>query len=147
VSYGRSPAPAAGYPDTLNGGRESTDGVIAGHHDDAIGWGVNLPVGSMGVARVDLDLGSSRSFGLVSVRENLDLRAKYFPDTVRVLTGDSLGALTLRAATDVSSGSQWYHLPTGSVTARYVRVELEKLSVGSLQDWIFLDDIAVYSSA
>ncbi len=146
ASYAKSPAPAAGYPDTLNGGRESTDGVIAGHHNDAIGWGVNLPVGTTGVVKVDLDLGAPKAFGLVSVRENFDLLAKYFPDTVRVLTGDSLGALTLRASADVSSGSQWYDLPVGEVTARYVRVEMEKFSVGSLQDWIFVDDIAVYPS-
>ncbi|GAA0578952.1 DUF4091 domain-containing protein [Kribbella sandramycini] len=140
AAYTKTAAPEAGYPDA--GNKESTDGVIAGHHDDSLSYGYKYGVGTTGRVKVLVDLGSAQSFGRVEVHDNYDGVTKYSPDLVRISVGNSPTALTELAATSVSS-AQWFRLPV-QATARYVQVEYEKYAQGNAADWVFVDEIAVY---
>ncbi|MET7278058.1 glycoside hydrolase domain-containing protein [Kribbella sp. NPDC005582] len=140
ASYTKSSPPHANYPDT--GAKESTDGVIAGHHEDTFNYGYTFAVGTTGSAKVTVDLGSVKSIGRVEVHDNFDGVTKYSPDTVRISVGDTPDAVTQVASGGVSS-AQWFRFPV-QATGRYVQVEYEKYSQGVAADWIFVDEIAVY---
>ncbi len=140
--YTKSTQPHPNYPDS--GNKESTDGVIAGHHEDTFNYGYTFPVGTTGRAQVTLDLGSSKPIGRIEVHDNYDGVTKYSPDVVRISAGNTLDTVTEIATTSVSS-AQWFRIPV-QTTARYVRVEYEKYSQGVAADWIFVDEIAAYSS-
>ncbi|MFC0626979.1 glycoside hydrolase domain-containing protein [Kribbella deserti] len=139
--YTKAPAPHVWYPDS--GNRESTDGIIAGRHDDGLSHGYRFDVGSTGTARVTIDLGTAKPLTKVMIRDNFDNATKYSPDTVRVLAGNSPTALTPVGTAGVSS-AQWFRIDVQPVTARYVQVEYEKYAVGTAADWVFVDEIAVY---
>ncbi|TDD47000.1 DUF4091 domain-containing protein [Kribbella antibiotica] len=140
ATYTKSAPPHANYPDS--GNKESTDGVIAGHHEDTFNYGYTFGVGTTGSAKVTVDLGSVKPIGRIEVHDNFDGVTKYSPDTVRISVGNSPDALTPLASTGVSS-AQWFRFPV-QTTARYVQVEYEKYSQGVAADWIFVDEIAVY---
>lgn len=142
ATYTKSSPPHSNYPDS--GNKESTDEVIAGHHEDAFSYGYTFPVGTTGRAHVTLDLGSSKPIARIEVHDNYDGVTKYSPDAVRISAGNSLDMVTEIASTSVSS-AQWFRVPV-QTTARYVRVEYEKYSLGVAADWIFVDDIAIYSN-
>ncbi|MFF1815758.1 glycoside hydrolase domain-containing protein [Kribbella sp. NPDC058245] len=142
ASYTKDNPPHANYPDT--GNKESTDGVIAGHHDDTFSYGYNFGVGTTGWRKVTVDLGSVQQLGRIEVHDNFDGVTKYSPDKVRISAGETLDSVTEIAATSVSS-AQWFRFPV-QTKARYVQVEYEKYSQGNAADWIFVDEIAVYPS-
>ncbi|GAA1680248.1 hypothetical protein GCM10009745_25300 [Kribbella yunnanensis] len=142
ASYAKSTPPHGNYPDT--GDKESTDGVIAGHHEDTFNYGYTFPVGTTGRANVTVDLGAAKPIGRIEVHDNFDGVTKYSPDTVRISAGNSPDALTPIGSAGVSS-AQWFRFPV-QTTARYVRVEYEKYSQGIAADWIFVDEIAIYPS-
>ncbi|WP_405062562.1 discoidin domain-containing protein [Kribbella sp. NBC_01505] len=142
ATYTKGEPPHANYPDT--GNKESTDGVIAGHHEDGFSYGYTFGVGTTGWRKVTVDLGSVKTIGRIEVHDNFDGVTKYSPDAVRISTGETLDRVTQIAATSVSS-AQWFRFPV-QTTARYVQVEYEKYSQGVAADWIFVDEIAAYSN-
>ncbi|GAA0590548.1 DUF4091 domain-containing protein [Kribbella sandramycini] len=134
TTFPATPDPA--YPDS--GGKESTDGVVAGSYEDGLGYGYRLSsAGQTRTVELTLDLGSTQSVSKVRVRGFDNGRHDYSPDNVAVSAG---GRALAEAGTP---HDQWFELTFPTTTTRYLTVRLTKTRSHDFADYLFVDEVVV----
>jgi hypothetical protein len=128
------------YPDST--GKESTDGVLAGHYSDGKSWAYVMKPDQTLTADIDFDLGSTKTLSLARFREYFDGEHNYKPDKVVVLVSSDGTTWTEKATVSQASG-RWYEAVLGEVQARYVRFRAVK-TYGYFAEYIFVDELEVY---
>lgn len=128
------------YPDST--GRESTDGVLAGHYSDGKSWAYYMPTPQTTTAEIGFDLGARRDLSLARFREYYDGSHNYHPDKVTVLVSDD-GQNYTDKGTVTAASSHWFEVVLSGTSARYVKFRAEK-TYGYFAEYIFVDELEVY---
>lgn len=141
--YTKSADPAADHGDSS--GRESTDGILAGHFSDARGYGYHLKPGDDKTVDVTVDLGAAKQVSNVKIHRYEDYEQTYSPDKVRVFTSKDGTTFVPKGTFAAANGPNglWYDVTFPDTSARYVKVSYEKKFTEGA-DALFLDEIEAY---
>jgi hypothetical protein len=130
-------------PSYGDSGRESTDGVFAGHYSDGKSYAYYFTdSGPERTIMIDFDLGRTRSISMGRFRQYFDGEHDYAPDKVTLLTSDDGTNWTERAGT-TAAAERWFDLGFAAVDARYVRFAATK-KPGYFAEYIFVDELQVF---
>jgi len=138
--YEKSLPPYAGYADAGDG--ESTDGEYAGLYGDGKSYGYRLSnLGDSISLDITVDLGNVHAIGRAS-HHNCGAPG-YRPDEMSVsLSVDGEAWTSVGATTEVSGDLMAVEFE--EVSARFVRFHFTKERTGSLDDWLFIDELEVF---
>ncbi len=142
--YTIAPLPLPEYGDA---GGELTDGVVDGFYQDqrSVGW--RLEAGETLAVTVTVDLGETRTLGLVAQRYGATVPT-YTPDTVELLVsedGEQFQRVAQCAFGPSAVGSLWLPLPEGT-RARWLRFGLTKTCRGPGEDFLFVGETQAFEA-
>jgi hypothetical protein len=144
--YSKSSAPAAGYPDTNNGGREATDNSFGNGYGSGLTFGYDLGANNIG-ATVDVNI--TFDFGVIKNLSRADgyfyTSADYAPSWVKIWTSFNNSTWWYRGQDSAGPKAGWYNISLDNMRGRWVKFEAYKIETVGYYDWLFFDELRIWA--